>query len=86
MEVAFEWAGGAKFIEICKITDIYEGKIYLFISGSIIRCLRRLDECIKELILCCQFIGNYQLKQKLEKASELTKRGIVFAASLYLNA
>ena len=25
METVFEWANGAKFTEICKLTDIYEG-------------------------------------------------------------
>ena len=33
MEVVFDWANGETFIEICKLTDIYEGiffYIYLF--------------------------------------------------------
>jgi ATP-dependent RNA helicase DOB1 len=78
MEVAYEWANGAKFSEICKLTEIYE--------GTIIRCMRRLDELIKQMVDCSNAIGNYALKDKFEKASILIKRGIVFAASLYLNA
>jgi ATP-dependent RNA helicase DOB1 len=30
MEIAFEWANGAKFAEICKLTDIYEGNIIVY--------------------------------------------------------
>ena len=39
MEVTFAWCNGATFAEICKMTDTYE--------GSIIRCLRRIDELLK---------------------------------------
>jgi ATP-dependent RNA helicase DOB1 len=78
MEISYEWANGAKFSDLFKISDVYE--------GTIIRALRRLDELIRQLIEACQFIGNTSLKEKLTKASELIRRGIVFAASLYLNA
>jgi hypothetical protein len=47
--------------------------------------MRRLDELIKELAESSQLIGNFNLKERLEKASSLIRRGIVFAASLYLN-
>jgi superfamily II RNA helicase len=55
-------------------------------SGTIIRIIRRLDELIRQLSESCQVINNTSLKEKLEKASALIKRGIIFAASLYLNA
>jgi superfamily II RNA helicase len=54
--------------------------------GTIIRIIRRLDELIRQLSEACQVINNTSLKDKLEKASALIKRGIIFAASLYLNA
>ncbi len=41
MDVVFQWAKGAKFLDICKMTDIFE--------GSIIRCMRRLEELIRQL-------------------------------------
>ena len=34
MEIIFEWAGGAKFVDITKMTTIFE--------GTITRCIRRL--------------------------------------------
>lgn len=34
MEIIYEWASGAKFVDICKMTTIFE--------GTITRCIRRL--------------------------------------------
>jgi ATP-dependent RNA helicase DOB1 len=48
--------------------------------------LRRVDELIKELIEAANHIGNMGLSEKLKEASTKIRRGIVFAASLYLNA
>jgi ATP-dependent RNA helicase DOB1 len=53
--------------------------------GTIIRCLRRLEELIKQLIASAVLIENHSLKEKLEQASDLIRRGIIFAASLYLS-
>lgn len=72
----YYWAKGKSFGEICEY-EIYE--------GSLIRVIRRLDELIKELIECTGLIGNTELKENLEKASELIRKGIPFAASLYLS-
>jgi len=62
---------------------------YLFILfyflGSIIRCIRRLDELLKQMEEACQVIGNMALKDRFAQASKLIQRGIIFAASLYLN-
>ncbi len=74
------WINGEKtFGEICdeKISDVYE--------GSLVRTIRRLDELIKELILCADLLGNNNLKEKLENISKKIKRGIPFTASLYLS-
>ena len=77
MEVVYAWASGKKFIEVCNLTSSYE--------GNIIRIIRRLDELIKQVAECAILIGNFKLKDNLDKASELIKRGIIFAASLYLS-
>jgi ATP-dependent RNA helicase DOB1 len=50
-----------------------------------VRCIRRLDELIKELIICADTIGNKLLKNKFEILSNKIKRGIPFSASLYLS-
>jgi len=39
VDVTYEWANGKSFADICKMTNLFE--------GSIIRCLRRLDELLK---------------------------------------
>jgi ATP-dependent RNA helicase DOB1 len=90
METVLDWANGAKFIDICQNTDVYEGNFFTFfililLLGTIIRCIRRIDELIRQLEEACQVIGNMALKQKFAEASKLIQRGIIFAASLYLN-
>lgn len=77
MEVVEAWSKGSKFSEICDLTESYE--------GNIIRVVRRLDELIKQVSECAQLIGNTKLREKLDKSSDLIKRGIIFAASLYLS-
>lgn len=76
MEVAFMWCSGAKFSEICKLTNVFE--------GSIIRVLRRLEELLRQIASAAVAIGNLELKTKFEEAADKIRRGIVFAASLYL--
>ena len=70
------WAKGAKFVEIMKLTDSYE--------GSIIRIIRRLEELLRQLALAARAIGNAELEAKFNDARDKIKRGIIFAASLYL--
>ena len=76
MEVAFAWAAGAKFIDICRLTDIFE--------GNIIRSLRRLEELLRQLATASLAIGNMELKNKFEGGADKIRRGVVFAASLYI--
>lgn len=54
------------------------------ISGSIIRCMRRLEEVLRQLCQAAKGIGNIELENKFSEAIKLIKRDIVFAASLYL--
>ena len=50
VDLTLMWANGATFAEICKMSDTFE--------GSIIRCLRRLDELLKQLTDASKSIGN----------------------------
>ncbi|EGB08162.1 hypothetical protein AURANDRAFT_268, partial [Aureococcus anophagefferens] len=76
MELLFEWANGAKFVDVMKVTDAFE--------GTVIRVIRRLDELLRQLASAAFAIGAFELKGKFEDASAAIKRDIVFAASLYL--
>ena len=56
---------------------------YIFL-GSIIRAFRRLEEALRQLVQATRNIGNNELEKKFNESIVLLKRGIVFAASLYL--
>ncbi len=53
-------------------------------QGTVIRCLRRLEELLRQLGCAAGAIGNSELQAKFGEAGERIKRDIVFAASLYL--
>jgi len=76
MEVVYSWCKGAKFSEICSMTDIFE--------GSIIRCMKNLEELLRQLSSAAKGIGNSLLENKFAEGINKLKRDIVFAASLYL--
>ena len=76
MEAVFAWTHGAKFSEICQLTDIYE--------GTIIRCIRRLHELLRQLQDASKSIQSHELSTKFTQGLRMIERGIVFAASLYL--
>lgn len=76
MDVVYRWCNGDSFADICKLTNCYE--------GSIIRCMRRLDELLKQMESACKVMGNEILGDKFKEASKNLKRGIIFAASLYV--
>lgn len=76
MHVAYAWAKKSSFAEICKMTSIFE--------GTIVRCIRRLDELLREVKSSLDSIGDRVLAAKFSEASMCIKRGIVFTASLYL--
>ena len=77
MEIVYEWVNGKKFFEICKLNK----KIY---EGTIIRCMRRLEELIAELKKATKVVGDDMLREKFEQCSTKIRRDIIFAASLYL--
>uniref|UniRef100_A0A8D0E144 Exosome RNA helicase MTR4 n=1 Tax=Salvator merianae TaxID=96440 RepID=A0A8D0E144_SALMN len=76
MDVVHTWANGATFAHICKMTDVFE--------GSIIRCMRRLEELLRQMCQAAKAIGNTELENKFAEGITKIKRDIVFAASLYL--
>jgi ATP-dependent RNA helicase DOB1 len=74
--VLYAWTLGAKFADVLKLTDAFE--------GTIIRAIRRLEEMLRQLASASHAIGDHGLKEKFEEASKKIRRDIVFAASLYL--
>eukprot|EP01088_Endostelium_zonatum_P017135 TRINITY_DN4905_c1_g1_i1.p1 TRINITY_DN4905_c1_g1~~TRINITY_DN4905_c1_g1_i1.p1 ORF type:complete len:1322 (-),score=354.13 TRINITY_DN4905_c1_g1_i1:6-3947(-) len=75
VEVVYQWAKGVPFAKICTLTDVLE--------GSIVRTITRLDETCKEVRNAARIIGDSTLFTKMEEASRMIKRDIVFATSLY---
>ncbi|XP_078343350.1 superkiller complex protein 2-like [Oculina patagonica] len=75
VEAVFEWARGMPFSEITNLTDVQE--------GIIVRCIQRLDETCRDVRNAARIIGDPKLGEKMEEASAMIKRDIVFAASLY---
>ncbi|KAJ3277291.1 ATP-dependent RNA helicase mtr4 [Borealophlyctis nickersoniae] len=76
MDVTYAWCQGAKFSQVVKMTDVFE--------GSIIRSMRRLEELQRQMIASSKTIGNTELENKFAEGINKIKRDIVFAASLYL--
>ena len=76
MEIMLAWCKGNKFAEIMKMTDLFE--------GSIVRAIRRVEEVLRQLADACRVIGENDLQEKFQLASEKVKRDIVFVASLFL--
>ncbi|WVR04355.1 hypothetical protein IAU60_001356 [Kwoniella sp. DSM 27419] len=66
MDAVLQWCKGAKFSDICNLTDIFE--------GSIIRCFRRLQELIRQMGQAAHAIGNTELEDKFAKTMELLER------------
>jgi len=76
MVPTYIWASGKSFIEVCKSSEVFE--------GSLIRSIRRLEELLRQLASAAASIGDTTLRDKFESAANSIRRGVVFAASLYL--
>ncbi|KAI7824452.1 rRNA-processing arch domain-containing protein [Kickxella alabastrina] len=76
MDVVNAWCRGAKFSQICRMTDVFE--------GSLIRAFRRLEELLRQMCSAAKAIGNVDLENKFADGIVKIKRDIIFAASLYL--
>ncbi len=64
------------FKDICQLTTVDE--------GLIVRTVTRLDETCREVRNAARIFGDPVLYRKMETASQVIKRDIVFASSLYL--
>ncbi|KAG8376335.1 hypothetical protein BUALT_Bualt09G0052500 [Buddleja alternifolia] len=62
MDVIYCWSKGATFAEVIQMTDIFE--------GSIIRLARRLDEFLNQLKSAAHAVGEADLENKFEAASD----------------
>ncbi|KAG0441242.1 hypothetical protein DMUE_1198 [Dictyocoela muelleri] len=76
MDIIKMWVCGSTFYEICQCTSVFE--------GSIIRCLKRLEELLRQLCSAARAIGNTDLENLFGLGITKIKRDIVFANSLYL--
>jgi superfamily II RNA helicase len=75
--VVYQWARGVPFSSLTEMTISQE--------GSIVRCISRLDELLKDIRNAARIIGNPSLYRQMEAASECICRDVVFAASLYID-
>ncbi|KAG8826252.1 ATP-dependent RNA helicase mtr4 [Serendipita sp. 401] len=78
MDAVMQWCKGAKFVDICKLTDQFE--------GTIIRVFRRLQELIRQMVAAAKAIGNSDLERKFSDALGMLERqgSVIFCSSLYL--
>ncbi|KFG40293.1 putative Superkiller viralicidic activity 2 family 2, partial [Toxoplasma gondii GAB2-2007-GAL-DOM2] len=76
MSLTYRWAKGEKFADVLSGTSIYE--------GTVIRCLRRLEELMRQMACASKSIGNPDLEKKFLEGIKKIRRGIVFSSSLYL--
>lgn len=101
MDAVVQWCKGASFTEICKVCLAFNWSskpwrlttlfsIFLQLTdqfeGSLIRVFRRLQELIRQMSQAAKVIGNTELKEKFDKASEMLERpnSVIFCSSLYL--
>ena len=76
MDAVAAWTAGCTFADAVDRTDLFE--------GSFIRAVRRLDEVLAQLAAAADAVGDERLAGRFRGASGLIRRGIVFAASLYV--
>jgi len=98
MDAVVQWCRGASFADICKVdistversqlADDVRSPFQLTdqFEGSLIRVFRRLGELLRQMAQAAKVIGNEELKEKFEKASEMLERpnSVIFCSSLYL--
>lgn len=71
------WAEGETFVKVCELVpEVAE--------GTIVRCIVRLCELLRETKNLARVVGNSELMEKAENAVIHCKRDVIFAASLYV--
>merc|ERR1719474_2125926 len=73
----FQWVNGADFADVTKLTPLFE--------GGLIRLIKRLRDVVNQMVDAAKAIGNEELQKKFSDSIEKLQRGIVFAASLYVD-
>lgn len=73
----YEWAKGNDFVDITVYTDVLE--------GAIVRTIQRVEQTLRNIKKALPVMGNDTQIQKIEKASAIIKRDIVFSLSLYID-
>ena len=76
VSLTYGWASGESFASLIRNTSLYE--------GTVIRCMRRLEELLRQLACASKAIGNEQLEAKCVSSIRQLRRGIIFSSSLYL--
>jgi ATP-dependent RNA helicase DOB1 len=71
LDVMYAWAKGAKFSEVCKMTELFE--------GNIIRAFRLLEELLRQLSSAAKAIGNTDLEMKFAESKSL----LLFDANVF---
>ncbi len=72
MDVVKAWVDGQSFANICKMTTIFEVRYQrtyhwnrlIYCLGSIVRCIRRLEELLRQMCCAAKAIGNSELEAK----------------------
>jgi antiviral helicase SKI2 len=75
-ETAYRWACGETFNDIMATSHMQE--------GTIVRVMVRLEELLRKVRVAARLMHNQSLMDRIDKAGELIKRDVVFAASLYV--
>lgn len=75
MDVVHAWASGAAFSQLCKMTDAFE--------GSIIRCIRRLEELLRQMCQAAKAIGNAELEKKFEEGNFISPLNVTCFCRYY---
>jgi len=74
----YAWGEGEPFVNICKLTTMYE--------GSITRVIKTIDEMLKQLVNAAHVIGNVELENKFKegKNKKKKKKFIIIINILYI--
>ncbi|XRB01908.1 ATP-dependent RNA helicase mtr4 [Pycnococcus provasolii] len=86
MEAVHAWASGSDFGEVMRLFGLATGPSSKGVAqeGSFVRCIRRLDDLLRQLGEALEAVGNSDLSSTMFEASAKVQRGIAFAPSLYL--
>lgn len=99
MDAVVQWCRGASFSDTCKVSNLTEMTIVWLVNshrlfsqltdqfeGNLIRVFRRLGELLRQMTQAAKVIGNSDLQEKFQKASEMLERpnSVIFCSSLYL--